>query len=945
MFINFYCFGQQKFFYFHYTTDDGLPTNTIYAITESSKGIITLATDNGITFFNGKEFKNLNTEDGLNKPYVIAAEYDKKDNLYIGNYFGNLQVLSKTKLKTLPIACENISDVYVDNDTIYLKNYYNNTVKKTLDINYREYYKNRGVNKNLYFFKKTNEFNVINRLISKKNNSIIKVNNSKLIFENKTINIPRNIPTIFEAIKRKNDFILLTKNYIYSLSFKGKVNNKIALPLPLIKNYFRFSIITDKNENIWLNLQNRGLFLYKNKKWEKINSLLNLDDKQNINNVFCDSQGKIWLATHENGLFCIPDSNIIHYFSKSKQNFFNSFFIFNNELYTCNRWELLKVKENDLEKIFIHLNDEFQLNYLDGKPIFNISNLKLNNLNIYKNCKGYNCKSCLNLYDNKTLFIYFRDISICSTEKIKQNNSFIPTINTKPKAFGNEKIYSVIKNKNKLLFNIGSQLFWAKTEFDSLKIIAPFNYKPKGFVSDIIYKNDTLLLSENSKLHYLVNEKIVKTITHINGIKLDNINKIFLEKNNIWLATLNGLYKIGTKQNFVVNKYNYLPDNDVHSIHFFKNDIYVATKNGLAKITLSHLYKNKPSPKIIANKYMLDNQYFELKNSIIHLKNNNNYLRIFLSVTNFNSEKNQIIEYNIDNSKWNRITSTIIDFPSLVYGKHELNIRIKDLNSKWYYKKYKIIKEFPVYMKWWFILLIILLITYLLFLLYKNRIKKIELEKIKEIEQNKKIIELRQSALSAQMNPHFIFNSLNAIQYYINSNQKEKSSEYLGKFARLVRLFLNHASEPFITLDEEINRLKLYIELENIRFQDFNFQFIIDENINIKEIKIPNMIVQPFIENAILHGVSKLKEKDGQIIITINQDKDIITIIVLDNGYGIETNNPNSFSHSSKGLKIIEERLLILQKKYPNKIFSLNQQPQFPNMQRKGHKIILKITI
>lgn len=212
------------------------------------------------------------------------------------------------------------------------------------------------------------------------------------------------------------------------------------------------------------------------------------------------------------------------------------------------------------------------------------------------------------------------------------------------------------------------------------------------------------------------------------------------------------------------------------------------------------------------------------------------------------------------------------------------------------------------------------------------------------MEINNRIVELRQKALSATMNPHFVFNSLTAMQYYINHNEKTKSSEYIAKLSRLVRMFLNQSSEPFISLQEEIVRLKLYVDFELLRFQNFEFKIIEQGYTDASKIMMPNMILQPFVENSILHGVSHLKEKDGKVIITIKLESDVLHITIEDNGFGLDPSGSNS-SHISKGISIITERLDIMQKKYPEKTYTIIQKPVDPNKERKGHCVYLTISV
>ncbi|MCI4443413.1 MAG: hypothetical protein JHC39_07905, partial [Lentimicrobium sp.] len=130
-----------------------------------------------------------------------------------------------------------------------------------------------------------------------------------------------------------------------------------------------------------------------------------------------------------------------------------------------------------------------------------------------------------------------------------------------------------------------------------------------------------------------------------------------------------------------------------------------------------------------------------------------------------------------------------------------------------------------------------------------------------------------------------------------------------------------------------------------VRFNNFDFTFNIEDKIDVRQTQIPNMIVQPFIENAILHGVSHLKENDGKIDLNFYLKKNILTIEVIDNGFGIDTNKPKNTSHVSKGIAIINERIGILQQSYPEKVFSITQQDAFPDTIRKGHKVVIMVTV
>ncbi|MFA7289145.1 MAG: histidine kinase [Melioribacteraceae bacterium] len=181
--------------------------------------------------------------------------------------------------------------------------------------------------------------------------------------------------------------------------------------------------------------------------------------------------------------------------------------------------------------------------------------------------------------------------------------------------------------------------------------------------------------------------------------------------------------------------------------------------------------------------------------------------------------------------------------------------------------------------------------------------------------------ELKHKALSAMMNPHFISNSLNSVQYLINSGQYEDANNYIAMLAKLMRKNLDTAGNGFILLNEEITRLRLYLELEKLRFQEsFSYDIIIGEGIETESTFIPNMIIQPFVENSLWHGIMN-SGQNGKLTIsfTIEDFKDnsvgykLLCIKIKDNGIGIKKAMNNKIdNHISKGIEIVKERLKLL---------------------------------
>ncbi len=217
--------------------------------------------------------------------------------------------------------------------------------------------------------------------------------------------------------------------------------------------------------------------------------------------------------------------------------------------------------------------------------------------------------------------------------------------------------------------------------------------------------------------------------------------------------------------------------------------------------------------------------------------------------------------------------------------------------------------------------LLILLIAagmVVLFILFNNRKNKLIKEKLESsLTNQKRQYELQLQALRGQMNPHFVHNSLNAIQYYIQQSDVETSEEYLAKFSKLMRQFFDYSRQHDITLKEELSLLNNYLEIEKLRFEEkLNYTINVDSNLDIEEEYIPSMILQPLVENAINHGVFH-KEDNGHITIHFNSiTEETYKVEIIDNGVGIKKSKQinsvikkNTGAHSSE---ILKERLHFL---------------------------------
>lgn len=204
--------------------------------------------------------------------------------------------------------------------------------------------------------------------------------------------------------------------------------------------------------------------------------------------------------------------------------------------------------------------------------------------------------------------------------------------------------------------------------------------------------------------------------------------------------------------------------------------------------------------------------------------------------------------------------------------------------------------------------------------------RKIEEERNIKTELEQKTMQIEMMALRSQMNPHFLFNSLNSIRYMVMVNENENATDYLSKFSKLLRMILNHSEKNVIRLSEELVALRLYLDIEKRRFGDnFSYAIMIDEQIEAEALQIPPMLLQPFVENAIWHGLMPITKPDKRIEVFIKKINDsMVEFLIKDNGIGrLKANELKEKSikqHQSKGTDITNQRVELFNRSYANKI-------------------------
>ncbi|GHM98924.1 hypothetical protein WSM22_04140 [Cytophagales bacterium WSM2-2] len=306
----------------------------------------------------------------------------------------------------------------------------------------------------------------------------------------------------------------------------------------------------------------------------------------------------------------------------------------------------------------------------------------------------------------------------------------------------------------------------------------------------------------------------------------------------------------------------------------------------------------------------------------VSLNASDNFFSIKFAAPNFVSTEDIEYSYKMEglSETWSPFSSKkTADFTNVPGGDYTFRVRYANSFNR---KRELGSLALPIHIRtpfyktnffWLTIVVTILCTAYLIFRLYISFIRK---QHKAETSYTKKVFELQASALRARINPHFLFNSLNSINNFLLKNDTAQASDYLAKVAKLIRKTLEGSNSQTITLRDELSVLQMYIAIEQGRFKSkFEYSFEVSNDINIDKIKIYPMIIQPYVENAIWHGVSPLKE-GGHILIKIAAEEGMITVTITDNGVGRSSKSNSVKEKASLGHKITAERIETLNKLY-----------------------------
>jgi hypothetical protein len=454
----------------------------------------------------------------------------------------------------------------------------------------------------------------------------------------------------------------------------------------------------------------------------------------------------------------------------------------------------------------------------------------------------------------------------------------------------------------------------------------------------------------------LKKDRPVRRITMGDGLTSDICRCLFADGESVWVGTDKGLNKIAREDtSYVITHFTAsegLGSDIINTIYLDGRKLYAGTPAGMTVLDADKNYSQSECRlrmtgiRVAGNPLPPDTANFTLPYS-------NNDLQIEYVGISYRGSGTIQYRYRLlgIDDRWGTTTQTLLHYPSLPPGQYELQllaINPSGAISSTLRLPFAIAK--PWWEKVWVRVLFVLVLGGLIGGVFQWRVRTIQRKEAEKTATAARMAELEQMALRSRMNPHFIFNCLNSIQLYVVEKDIRGANEYITHFARLIRQTLDISARAYLSLQEEINYLSTYLELEKRRFEEaFDYEILIVGEIDKRGQMIPTMILQPYVENAILHGIAHRRDRQGRITVNFRKDAHYLICTIEDNGVGRERaaqyKSRDDKQYPSRGMELTARRIEILNSTMPNPISTVVEDIIVGDGRREGTRVIVRFPL
>ncbi len=919
-----------------------LPSQECYNIMQDSKGYIWFSSEAGLCKFNGNDLEVFDKRNGLPEGSTYSVTEDKTGTLWFATSKNRILKYSNSSLIEAAFSKKHEAALKGSLELSYLLSF---DEKGLLHINtgtrsYKVHIINNEITEHFkpdtsvhfYLLKTSNGLipinggkgQGINSSTKKASKGYVRISIGGL---EKEIQIPfdkNQYPywRILTAHALNTDFFCF-ENFVVKMNADGS-HTVYEYPDRVLQIY------SDKNNGFWVGIRKNGVYYYPDIS-DMGNKIISLNE-YSVTGISEDNEKGVWCSTLEKGIFYCKNKTVVTYVNVNGLNKRAHFLKYeggfiltasqDNELCLFSK-KGIETKQFEGNENFI-ITDVLQTDktWLVGSKTYlfktdetfkTVDTIKLGKTQF--NAGAY---QIANTENERQFVIQYSVISeLINNEAVKRTTEGLGSAGTCLLYLGN----------NKLLAGCKTGLYQMDINTYVLKEIKDFTAEVTKIIKTS--EGEVWITTKNDGLYLYKNESVINKTTEykLNNIRLFDIAED--KKNRVWLASNIGLICINSDKSVsIYNQMNGLSSNEVNKVAISNDELYFSTNEGISCFPLNTSLENSTKPYIYLNNLKVNDRTIKYSGDFLTLKPDENSLSLYFDLLTFKGNQTKML-YLLEgvNGTTGIVESNKLILNNLYPGTYKLSVyainNSKRLSKTPFVISFVIIK--PFWATTWFILLCIALISLIIYLIVRIIIKRIRSKEEEKTKINKLIAEHQLSALQAQMNPHFIFNAINSIQGYILKKNEQQAYDYLAKFSKLIRMVLNHSLEKILPLKQELEMLNLYVELEQLRFEkSFDFELIVDKNISQYETQVPSMLIQPYVENAIWHGLMNLptgqagleKNKKGKLKVEIKLLNNLLNIIIEDNGVGraLSSTFKKESNHQSVGMKLTEKRLVMINK-------------------------------
>lgn len=900
-------FMAQELSYIHFDVREGLPSRTIYNLTQDKDGYLWICTSGGVCRYDGLKFEVFSINDGLADIETFSAKQDIHGRIWFDAFNGKISYWEKGIIKQLEDS--KLPPEFVSNSE---RPIYELDKDSAICITKTGMMCRINSDLTIQFFKSNVENKIVEAFSDYKNNTNAWLCHDGIYIEQNNQLVKDTTWTPADAREAHNlngkMYFVRSVNPRISIFQNGKISDLVELSF--INSSLNDATYLKKcgpNSLFVINPLD-GVFQVSTVDGQLQNHFL---PGMVVHYAMIDRDGNTWLATASNGLFMLPA----------------------NPVYTFN--SSTGLGHSDVASIAF-ANDQLIAGFRNGNFQF------LDDKTMYRTWPGINENRIRQMHPIGD------SLCICADRGLFWlHNGKLDTIveNCKDLSIHNDKLY--------LASYLG--LFEGKLGEDTIRQIYKRRVHTLCAAKDNkvwFYCNEGLKYWRNEVLHDYYDEKLGTNIRVIdmeelpdgklalatqgkgviiiggsnsvaintsNGLSSDISHRVRYYQDQVWIGTNKGLdvlnYKDGIPDVSSIRHYDSslgLNSDYITDVICKGDSVWVSTDKGVNMFTEKDLISSG-NPVILERLDTYDSTYYAFDNIVLD-PNNSGIGLFFTSISLSNPRKTKFLYRLLPiDTVWRKSNEMSVNYSALPPGEYEFQVkaRVKGQVIPNSLASCKIVVTQPFFLTIWFILLMVLVGLLLMFYMFSSIRRFYQRRQLRQ----QRLYNLEKNALRAQMNPHFIFNSLNSINDFIADNDRRSAHNYLSRFAKLMRLTLDGSRKDKVSLRNELDALGIYIELEQMRFPGkFDFELQVNSGLNPDKINIPSMMIQPFAENAIKHGLLN-KEGKGKLLIETSIQNGRLIISVDDDGIGRSgtmTKN-GDHNHTSTATSITDERMKMMQ--------------------------------